>query len=73
MKAQREQNAIMHKMLTKTWWNKVPVCSFSGEVLRVIPFMEGHEANIVNKKKKEIMSATHVFGNHLKEVKAAAK
>ena len=73
MKAQREQNAIMHEMLTKTWWNKVPARSFSDEVLRVIPFMEGHSEDIVNKRKTEIMSATHVFGKHLKEVKAAAK
>ena len=73
MKAQREQNAIMHKMLIKTWWNKVPARSFSDEVLRVIPFMEGHRGDVLNKRKKEIMLATHVFGKHLKEVKAAAK
>ena len=73
---EREQNATMHEMLTKTWWNKVPARSFSDEVLRVIlviPSMEIHREDIVTKKKKYIMSTAHAFGKHLKEVKAAAK
>ena len=73
MKTEREQNATMHEMLTKTWWNKVPARSFSDEVLRVLPSMEIHREDIVTKKKKYIMSTVHAFGKHLKEVKAAAK
>ena len=73
MKKEREENATMHEMLTKTWWNKVPARSFPDEVLRVIPFMEKHRDDIVTKKKKDIMSSAHAFGKHLKEVKAAAK
>ena len=73
MKAEREQNAIMHEMLTKTWWNKVPARSFTDEVLRVMKSMEGHRGEIVGKRKKDVMAGGHIFGKHLKEVKAAAK
>ena len=72
MKEERAQNEIMHEMLTKTWWNKVPARSFTDEVLRVITSMSGHR-EIVGKKKKEIVAGGHLFGKHLKEVKAAAK
>ena len=73
LKAEREQNVIMHEMLTKTWWNRVPACSFTGEVLRVMKSMEGHRGEIDGKRKKDIMAGGHVFGKHLKDVKAAAK
>jgi len=73
MKAAREQNEIMHEMLTKTWWSKVPARSVSDEIMRVIPSMERHRTDIVNKSKKHIMAANHPFGEHLKAVKAAAK
>merc|ERR1712087_179320 len=72
MKEERAQNEIMHEMLTKTWWNKVPARSFTDEVLRVIKSMDGRR-EIAGKKKKEIVAGGHLFGKHLKEVKAAAK
>ena len=31
MKTEREQNATMHEIQTKTWWNKVSACSFPGK------------------------------------------
>ena len=34
MKVEREQNKIMHKILTKAWWSKVPARSFSDEIMR---------------------------------------
>ena len=73
MKAAREKNEIMHKMLTKTWWSKVPARSVSDEIMRVMPSMKRHSTDIVNKSKKHIMAANHLFGEHSKAVKAAAK
>ena len=59
MKAAREKNEIMHEMLTKTWWSKVPARSVSDEIMRVIPSMERHSTDIVNKSKKHIMAANY--------------
>ena len=59
MKAAREQNEIMYEMLTKIWWNKVPVRSVSDKIMRVIPSMERHSTDIVNKSKKHIMAANY--------------
>ena len=54
-------------------WSSMPARMFSDEVLRVMTSMEQHSGEIIGKKKKDIMVGGHVFGKHLKDVKAAAK